>query len=123
MVNDALEREADWRSVENPLHPGIVQSATYVDAVQASLRAMQMLEQFAEHSPWLSKRRTAFLKSRHEHPSPRPLPTLLDWIYVDDRWKQPAVEDRPAADIDALASDEAYLVVPAACIETERKPA
>jgi selenocysteine lyase/cysteine desulfurase len=44
------------------------------------------LEEFADDGEWLKRRREAFEKYRYEEPSFSPLPALIDWVFVDDRW-------------------------------------
>ena len=37
---------------------------------------------------WMKKRTRSFEKQRFDYPPELPLPALLDWLYIDDRWER-----------------------------------
>lgn len=52
------------------------------------LDALTMLEVFVDDPKWMEKRTGSFKKQRFDYPPELPLPALLDWLYIDDRWKK-----------------------------------
>ncbi len=123
-IYNALNIEQVWRSVGNALQPEQQPTAEYKAGIKAAVDALTILEQFADDGSWLAKRRGAFIRDRYEIPCPRPLPALIDWIYVDDRWIAPGTEAKVGSQSEQhpLTSDQPLLLVPAACHEPERTP-
>lgn len=72
-----------------------------------------MLEEFADDPAWLRKRTDSFKSERYEMPPMTPLPALVDWLYVDDRWL-PGTNgaEAPVEGEDPLKSDKPLLGVP-----------
>lgn len=124
VIHEALGQEEAWRSVGGPLHPGRVVPTHYDDGIVAVDRALAVLERFADDATWLSKRHTAFLEERYEHPSPRPLPAVIDWIFVDDRWVAPTADGHATEEDqeNPLTSDQPYLTVARTSSAPKRKP-
>lgn len=114
----ALLLEPVWRSSNNVASLDEEQTAEYQSAVADTLSALRLLEEFADDSAWLRKRTESFKSERYEIPPIAPLPALVDWLYVDDRWLpgnngvEPPVEGE-----DPLKSDKPLLCVPRAMQE------
>jgi hypothetical protein len=123
-IHDALNRENTWRGNGGALGAGSIASLAYTAAIESTNRALLSLEDFADDSQWLAKRRAAFNVDRYERPSAQPLPALIDWIYVDDRWSLSQTNDGDGKeyDINAYRSDEPYIVVGKTLTEPKRDP-
>lgn len=83
------------------------------------LSALKMLETFVDDPGWMKKRTGSFEKQRLDYPPELPLPALLDWVYIDDRWPKdlegnaefdeqtdPMTADLPLLAIGTGAADE-----------------
>ena len=114
-ILEALHSDSAWRSVDGPRQHDKRVPSTYSTAIEATGQALRILEVFADDAGWLVKRRNAFEHARYEQPSQYPLPALLDWIYVDDRWS-PNVEQSSLSakhrGESGLESDHPILSVP-----------
>ncbi|NTF82459.1 CHC2 zinc finger domain-containing protein [Rhizobium rhizogenes] len=111
IIGEALETEQDWRAVGLSNHMNKDAGDRYANSLNTTMKALKILELFADDPLWLKKRTESFEKERHEYPPISPLPALVDWIYVDDRWKLPITENLNVV-IDAYSSDLPYLIVP-----------
>ena len=116
---DALNREEGWRKEAGPLRAGSGTSQIYKDGINTMEDALKVLCQFADDPTWLEKRSAAFIRNRYDVPASRPLPALIDWIFVDDRWPTfSATAERHSP----LSSDDPILSVPSALPEPSRQP-
>jgi hypothetical protein len=120
-ILDALDAENDWRAETGVLQAGRTQTAAYTDALAAVETGLETIAMFAEQSDWAMKRKTAFKERRFETPSVIPCPALVDWIYVDDRWRSADVS-AASSNLDPLLCDAPSLTVPRSVLEPERKP-
>lgn len=77
--------------------------------VQKTVAALEMLVCFADDPEWLRRRAAAFCEKRWHYPPPSNLPALIDWLYVDDSWRETKVDlgDRHPYEV-----DESVLHVP-----------
>lgn len=109
----ALSVEHVWRSQLNVASRDQKPSPAYEAAIADTLAALRILEEFADDPAWLRKRTDSFKSERDEMPPITPLPALVDWLYVDDRWL-PGTNgaDAPADEDDPLKSDKSLLNVP-----------
>lgn len=109
----ALSVEAIWRSQLNVATHNQHPSPAYAAAIADTLAALRILEEFADDPVWLRKRTDSFKSERDEMPPITPLPALVDWLYVDDRWL-PGTNgaEAPADGDDPLKSDKSVLNVP-----------
>jgi DNA primase catalytic core len=113
VIIDALGLESIWRAAGNIADADQMDSPAYAVAVQATLDGLEILERFADDSGWLEKRTESFTDERYTFPPVSPLPALVDWIYVDDRWlPEPSTINKPDGHEDALTSDRPVLAVP-----------
>ncbi|MDV6034763.1 MAG: hypothetical protein F9B45_32675 [Phycisphaera sp. RhM] len=112
-VAKALKLESIWRSELNVASPDEEPSPEYLKAIAETLAALRVLEEFADDPTWLRKRTHSFKFERYEMPPTSPLPALVDWLYVDDRWL-PEPNDAGGSDEDPLKSDKPLLRVPRA---------
>lgn len=120
----ALQAEGSWRSVGNVANPATSPSANYIGAIDATRNALLLLEQFVDDPSWMVKRTASFADERYKFPPVSPLPVLVDWIYVDDRWQpDPRMLAQPAGEEDALTSDRPVLAVPASMEDDPRREA
>ncbi|MCY0093252.1 CHC2 zinc finger domain-containing protein [Hoeflea ulvae] len=112
-VAKALELESVWRSKPNVGSPDEDLPPDYQTAIAETLAALRVLEEFADDPAWLRKRTDSFKSERYEMPPMTPLPALVDWLYVDDRWL-PGTNGTvgPEEGEDALKSDKPLLGVP-----------
>jgi len=98
--------------------------ANYIGAIDATRNALLLLEQFVDDPSWMVKRTASFADERYKFPPVSPLPVLVDWIYVDDRWQpDPRTLAQPAGEEDALTSDRPVLAVPASMEDDPRREA
>ena len=113
LIAKALSLEADWRSEMNVANRTSTPPAAYREAIGATKDALTVLEDFADDALWLRKRTDSFMTERYDFPPMEPLPALVDWLYVDDRWL-PGLHgiEAPAPDDDPLKSDQPLLSVP-----------
>jgi DNA primase catalytic core len=112
LVN-ALALEPVWRSQLNVASCDDAPSTEYQDAIAATLAALRVLEEFADDPLWLRKRTDSFKSERYEMPPISPLPALIDWLYVDDRWIPGSRgTEAPTNGDDPLRSDKPILAVP-----------
>ncbi len=82
------------------------------------MEALRVLEEFADDAAWLRKRTKSFSEERYDIPPMSPLPALVDWLYVDDRWIPGSKGTEPPEDgEDPLHSDKPLLKVPSAMPE------
>jgi hypothetical protein len=109
----ALDVEDVWRSDPNVASPDEEPSPQYRAAIADTMSALRMLEEFADDPGWLRKRTDSFKSQRYEMPPTSPLPALVDWLYVDDRWL-PGTNgaEAPVDGEDPLKSDNPLLGVP-----------
>lgn len=115
LIAKALSLETDWRSEMNVADRTSTPPTAYNEAVGATKDALTVLEDFADDALWLRKRTSSFMTERYDFPPMEPLPALVDWLYVDDRWL-PELQGikAPASDDDPLKSDQPLLSVPKA---------
>ncbi|MBS3850214.1 toprim domain-containing protein [Devosia sp. BSSL-BM10] len=112
-VAKALELESVWRSKVNVGSPDEDLPPDYQAAIAETLAALRVLEDFADDPSWLRKRTDSFKTELYDMPPMNPLPALVDWLYVDDRW----LPEKYAAEVvldgdDPLNSDKSLLNVP-----------
>ena len=112
-IAKALDLESVWRSNLNVASRDEEPGSLYLAAVAETLAGLRVLEEFADDPVWLRKRTDSFKSERYEMPPTAPLPALVDWLYVDDRWL-PGMNgaDGPAPGEDPLKSDKPLLSVP-----------
>jgi DNA primase catalytic core len=109
----ALELESVWRSELNVARRDEQPRPQYDAAIAETLAALRVLEEFADDPEWLRKRTDSFKSERYEMPPMSPLPALVDWLYVDDRWPPGMVGvEAPGPGDDPLKSDNPLLGVP-----------
>lgn len=110
---EALDLESVWRSKLNVASRDEEPSPEYQAAIAETLAALRVLEEFADDPAWLRKRTDSFKFERYEMPPMTPLPALVDWLYVDDRWI-PGTNgaEAPVEGEDPLKSDKPLLGVP-----------
>jgi hypothetical protein len=109
----ALELEAVWRAKLNVASRDEEPSPEYQAAIAETLAALRVLEEFADDPTWLRKRTDSFKSERYEMPPMAPLPALVDWLYVDDRWLPGTNSaEAPVEGEDPLKSDKPLLGVP-----------
>ena len=112
-IDHALSVENDWRSQGNVAQAGEYRPPTYESAITATIDALKVLEEFADDPVWLKKRSASFIYERYIYPPLFPLPALVDWIYVDDRWTPGSIpEEATGENKDPLDSDRPVLMVP-----------
>ena len=112
-IDHALSVENDWRSQGNVAQAGEYRPPTYESAITATIDALKVLEEFADDPVWLKKRSASFIHERYIYPPLFPLPALVDWIYVDDRWTPGSIpEEATGENKDPLDSDRPVLMVP-----------
>jgi len=112
LVN-ALNLEPVWRSQLNVASRDEEPPPEYEEAIAETLAALRVLEEFADDPAWLRKRTESFQSERYEMPPISPLPALVDWLYVDDRWIPGSKgTEAPAGGDDPLKSDKSILGVP-----------
>lgn len=111
LIADALDCEDDWRGRGNAAHHEEVVDESYTAALNSIHRGLKALEAFADDATWLRKRTASFITERYEYPPMSPLPALVDWVYVDDRWPGSAdlILD---GDIDPYSTDAPFIAVP-----------
>lgn len=109
----ALDLESVWRSRHNVASRDEELPPEYLAAIAKTLAALRVLEEFADDPAWLRKRTDSFKSERYEMPPMSPLPALVDWLYVDDRWL-PGINgaEAPIEGEDPLKSDKPLLRVP-----------
>ena len=109
----ALELESVWRAKLNVAARDEEPSPEYQAAIAETLAALRVLEEFADDPAWLRKRTDSFKSERYEMPPMAPLPALVDWLYVDDRWLPGTNSaEAPVEGEDPLKSDKPLLGVP-----------
>ena len=113
LIAKALLLETDWRSEKDVADRTSTPPAAYNEAICATKDALSILEDFADDPLWLRKRTSSFMTERYDFPPMEPLPALVDWLYVDDRWL-PKLQgfEAPAPDDDPFKSDQPLLSVP-----------
>lgn len=113
VVLKALQSDREWRSfgnIANPSHPA---SLTYTAAVDSVRDGLKLLERFVDDPVWMTKRTSSFTDERYTFPPALPLPALIDWVYVDDRWRpEPWMLAQPDEQEDSLSTDRPVLAVP-----------
>jgi DNA primase catalytic core len=109
-IEDAIE--ADGRS-----RPFFHRSKSETDLEHLAnegkiLTALEVLEAFVDDPKWMKKRTQSYKKERFDYPPELPLPALMDWLYIDDRW-QKAMEDNSKFDefTDPMATDLPLLAI------------
>lgn len=109
----ALELKSVWRAKLNVASRDEEPSPKYQAAIAETLAALRVLEEFADDPAWLRKRTNSFRSERYEMPPMTPLPALVDWLYVDDRWLPGTNSaEAPVEGEDPLKSDKPLLGVP-----------
>jgi hypothetical protein len=112
IVLAVLESSPSWRDERAVPNPDPVVRANHERIMEATVRALRVLEDFADDSVWLRKRTEAFVKERWTYAPPTFLPALTDWLYVDDKWKRAVTQ---SVDGHPLEVDAPILDVPRAC--------
>ncbi|MFW7270067.1 CHC2 zinc finger domain-containing protein [Gluconacetobacter sp. Hr-1-5] len=113
LIAKALSIESDWRSAMNVADRTSIISNDYSAAIATTNEALKILEEFADDKMWLRKRTESFMAERYDFPPMEPLPALIDWLYVDDRWlPDDKAVGGPDANEDPLKSDRPVLGVP-----------
>lgn len=105
-------REPTWRHEREAPHPDSEVEASRRAIVQQTAAALDILTQFADDPEWLTRRAMAFREKRWHFSPPMFLPALTDWLYVDDRWTDKAID---LAGRDPLEVDDDILYVPRDC--------
>lgn len=82
------------------------------DLLDATLKALHVLEAFADDPKWLMRRREAFHRARPLSAPGRPPAALLDWIWVDDEWKADEMNQSGESAVNPYESDRPFLYVP-----------
>ena len=118
LIAHALDLETTWRSQANVGSAAPGANPAYDRAITATMDALRVLEDFADDPLWLRKRTNSFLEERGDIPPMSPLPALVDWLYVDDRWLAGSKgAEPPESGEDPLHSDKPLLRVPIAMPE------
>lgn len=119
VINTALEADEQSRPFLPRPPPSTQTDLKHLANEKKILTALKMLEAFVDDPKWMKKRTDSFEKQRLDYPPELPLPALLDWLYVDDRWKKdieknskfdeftdPMTDDLPLLAIGARSGDE-----------------
>ncbi|WP_248308901.1 reverse transcriptase domain-containing protein [Devosia sp. MC532] len=104
-----LQRKNSWRDELAYRHSSDDVEAERQEAVQLTVEALKVLEDFADNRHWLNKRTEAFKNNRWRFVAPDVLPALVDWLYIDDEWRHSA--ELPS-DSHPLTIDQAVIAVP-----------
>ncbi len=111
LIADALDSEEDWRGRGNVAHHEEEVDADHKAAILKIQRGLKVLEAFADDATWLRKRTASFTSERYEYPPMSPLPALVDWVYIDDRWPG-SLGKIWDTDVDPYSVDAPFVVVP-----------
>lgn len=113
VVLKALESERTWRSFGNIANAAHQASPAYNTSVNRVRDGLKLLERFVDDPGWMIKRTASFTDERYTFPPAVPLPALIDWIYVDDRWRpEPWMLVQLDEQEDSLSTDRPVLAIP-----------
>jgi hypothetical protein len=116
-VQEALDApEPSWRHERAAPDPDPVVEQQRAAILQRTAAALDMLVCFADDPEWLRRRAAAFREKRWHYSPPSVLPALTDWLYVDDSWREGAVD---LGDRHPWEADESVLDVPRDCGTSE----
>jgi hypothetical protein len=104
--------ELSWRHERAVPDPDPVVEQRRVAVLQKTVAALDMLACFADDPEWLRRRADAFREKRWHYSPPLILPALTDWLYVDDSWRETAVD---LGDKHPWEADENVVDVPRDC--------
>jgi DNA primase catalytic core len=112
-VQEVLDApEPSWRHERAASDTDPVVEHQRVAILQKTVAALDMLVCFADDPEWLRRRAAAFREKRWHYSPPSILPALIDWLYVDDSWRETAVD---LGDKHPLEADENVVDVPRDC--------
>jgi DNA primase catalytic core len=119
IIDAAFEADRQSRPFLPRSGPSTPEVLRHRDNEERIRTALKMLETFVDDSEWMKKRTASFEMQRLDYPPELPLPALLDWLYIDDRWQKhlensdkfneftdPMADDLPLLNIGAEFSDE-----------------
>lgn len=101
-----------WRHERAVSDPDPLVEQRRTEILQKTVAALDMLVCFADDPEWLRRRAAAFKEKRWHYSPPSILPALTDWLYVDDNWREIAVD---LGDKHPWETDENVLDVPRDC--------
>lgn len=112
-VQEVLDApEPSWRHERAAPAPDPLVEQRRVAILQKTVAALDMLVCFADDPEWLRRRAAAFREKRWLYSPPSNLPALTDWLYVDDSWREIAVD---LENRNPWEADENVLDVPRDC--------
>lgn len=88
VIDAALSADAQSRPFLPRSTSSTQSNSKYLEDEKRILIALKTLETFVDDPKWMKKRTSSFEKQRFDYPPELPLPALLDWLYIDDRWKK-----------------------------------
>ncbi|RKF22623.1 hypothetical protein D6851_05240 [Altericroceibacterium spongiae] len=104
--------EPSWRHERAAPDPNPDVEQRRAAILQKTVAALDMLVCFADDPEWLRRRAAAFREKRWHYSPPSILPALIDWLYVDDSWREGTVN---LGDKHPWEADENVLDVPRDC--------
>jgi len=113
VVQEVLDAPGpSWRHERAVSDPDPLVEQRRTEILQKTVAALDMLVCFADDPEWLRRRAAAFKEKRWHYSPPSILPALTDWLYVDDNWREIAVD---LGDKHPWETDENVLDVPRDC--------